>query len=687
MRFFQTPAAASPFSSYSPSTSALLLVCKAWLRVSTPLLYNVVIIRSKAQSEALEAALNSNNGLGAFIKKLRIEGGFGLTMKTILEASPNITNLVLFLAIWSSDEVSGLCQGLHLIDPFRLVLHDIRKLKDNNQNKKLVKKVAECIQLWKRLNTVDIPYSFDWTWQGSSRCDEIGKALKTAPSLEQVIIPIPTFETPSFLSQILENVSLKRVKIKYPVPFGRVGPFVLTLLDTYPNLKEVLRFSTADITKISPPSNPSFVPMQSAPQEVQNKIWTRILYFTLSMDGFLASDIQIPSYSNVAQASNRLARNTMLVSKQFKRLSTPFFYANIVLEGEGHLPRFAATLRGDPTIAKHVRSLSMTEYAVRPRGQDIPNDPDWYWECEDAPSYAEEQLLSILPMLNGLVSFTGWLCDAELYLPHLHIFSDILKVPWTTFPALGAAVGANLRRLCIDVIPPLEIQSPLVLESFLSLRSLDWKCPVKFDSGLVLVPETFANLECLFLLEYHPSFLDVLGSIELPSLRRVFFHRNIASTAECFFKRHGSKLTQIMLAADDYGEFNVLNACPRLPLLICTGEKSIHGNANILPSIDLFCPSKPHLHLTKVVLNILVNGRKEAKKMTAFFNALDTTLLPALREIQVSEIHWPRTEREIVRSPWVRWAEEILIGKNIKLTDMNAKHWTPRLKSGRQLIG
>jgi hypothetical protein len=142
----------SPFASYSHTTSAFLLVCKDWLRVATPLLYNVVIIRSKAQAQALEAALKSNKDLGAFIKKLRVEGGYGLPMKTILKASPNITDLFLSLAIWSSDGVSGLCQSLHLIDPVRLILYDSDlEPRDNKQNLQLVGKVAACIQFWKRL--------------------------------------------------------------------------------------------------------------------------------------------------------------------------------------------------------------------------------------------------------------------------------------------------------------------------------------------------------------------------------------------------------------------------------------------------------------------------------------------------------------------------------------------------------
>ncbi|KAJ7658840.1 hypothetical protein DFH06DRAFT_919114, partial [Mycena polygramma] len=66
----------SPFAKPSLSTSAYLVVCRDWLRLATPLLYNVVVIRSKSQANALEKVLVNNKEFGRFIKKLRrLRGG------------------------------------------------------------------------------------------------------------------------------------------------------------------------------------------------------------------------------------------------------------------------------------------------------------------------------------------------------------------------------------------------------------------------------------------------------------------------------------------------------------------------------------------------------------------------------------------------------------------------------------
>ncbi|KAJ7608610.1 hypothetical protein DFH06DRAFT_935890, partial [Mycena polygramma] len=88
----------SPFASDSLSSSAALLVCKAWLRVATPLLYHVVVIRSTAQARALLKSLLGNPDLGPSANTmLRLEGGFGPAMEEVLRKSPNVTDIFLSL--------------------------------------------------------------------------------------------------------------------------------------------------------------------------------------------------------------------------------------------------------------------------------------------------------------------------------------------------------------------------------------------------------------------------------------------------------------------------------------------------------------------------------------------------------------------------------------------------------------
>ncbi|KAJ7722016.1 hypothetical protein B0H16DRAFT_1896265 [Mycena metata] len=111
----------SPFAT-SSSTSSILLVSKSWFRVGTLLLYSFVILRSKGQATALQATLRDLPDLGRFVKHLRVENGYGMSMYQILRQTPNVARLVLSLHIRDSSD--GLVKGLPLINPKHLAIID-----------------------------------------------------------------------------------------------------------------------------------------------------------------------------------------------------------------------------------------------------------------------------------------------------------------------------------------------------------------------------------------------------------------------------------------------------------------------------------------------------------------------------------------------------------------------------------
>jgi hypothetical protein len=149
-RSFANTSSLSPFSLRNYSNSAILVVCKRWLRVTTPLLYHVVVLRSTAQAQALAVALKTNKLLGHFIKKLRLEGGFGASIEKIMLAAPNITDIFLSLSIWSNDSTTGLCRGLPSLDPHRLIVKNARG-KKNAQTRRLRLTLCECMKMWSNM--------------------------------------------------------------------------------------------------------------------------------------------------------------------------------------------------------------------------------------------------------------------------------------------------------------------------------------------------------------------------------------------------------------------------------------------------------------------------------------------------------------------------------------------------------
>jgi hypothetical protein len=72
---------------------SVLLVCKLYLCIAAPLVYNTILLRSRNQAHSLMRTLRKNKALGLHVRKLRVEGGFGADMNRILHWAPRITDI------------------------------------------------------------------------------------------------------------------------------------------------------------------------------------------------------------------------------------------------------------------------------------------------------------------------------------------------------------------------------------------------------------------------------------------------------------------------------------------------------------------------------------------------------------------------------------------------------------------
>jgi hypothetical protein len=258
------------------SASRYLLVCKSWLRVSTPLLYNVVILRTTAQAEALQAVLKTNKEFGLFIQKLRVEGGFGNAMHTILNCAPNLTDLYLTLFIAGSDNVKGLCTGLALVNPRRVIVvdagyEDEAQPRKNKKVTELLETLLRLIPKWDRLvrsfkhvllkltrtatqQTFQFPYAagFDGTTGHATtgpRADGLASALAKSETVETLIVPIGN-SFPEYLRKSVGATSLKSIhftpfkKSQFQLVGGSWGlAQIREVVDQDPQLKAITTFT------------------------------------------------------------------------------------------------------------------------------------------------------------------------------------------------------------------------------------------------------------------------------------------------------------------------------------------------------------------------------------------------------------------------------------------------------------
>jgi len=113
----------SPFAKVSQSAGEFLRVCKRWMRITTPLLYETVIIRSRAQAHSLSLALSRCPEFGRFTRRLRLEGVYGdFLTPDIYETMPNVKQLCFTVSIHRTNDISGLQRAFELFNVERVVL-------------------------------------------------------------------------------------------------------------------------------------------------------------------------------------------------------------------------------------------------------------------------------------------------------------------------------------------------------------------------------------------------------------------------------------------------------------------------------------------------------------------------------------------------------------------------------------
>ncbi|KAK7035983.1 F-box domain-containing protein [Favolaschia claudopus] len=656
----------SPFATYGESTSAYLIVCKSWLRVATPLLYNTVVLRSKAQAKSLATVLSGSSELGHFIKKLRVEGGFGPAMQTILRCSPNITDLFLTLEIYSSDNTGGLCRGLSLINPSRFILQDFKdKILDNKMVSQLLEALSQSSGKWSNLVVFDCPFY----GYGTEAQEAIVPAFRSK-QLHTVVIP--HYGMIPWAYSTFKACPLKTIQIKQPM-----GSWERTQLpEDDPVLMSLLKFThrknpkakvpeiTPDPPLIPPSLNPSFVPLTNASKEVQDAIWARVLYF--------------------AMPPRKLA--LLMVSKSLHRLALSYYYADIVVRTCDELARLSSILTREPTLGAHICTLSFTYYNWDYRYLSDLSDEDSDDSVEDLVQESSvANKLSRAAWILAIVSRTSNLTRfGDQNLTKLSFVGDVMpgeqpSITWDAFEALVTCSGPSLREVSLCVYPGKHV-SPVVFNNFTALRMLLWKSDSVFINVSDISVDALPHLEELRVLATDSSFLSVLSRTTLQSLRRVSFPSRSCGSLRAFLENHGSKLSELSIskASSESLGVELLELCPNLSILSLYWERY----NTFPPKAEILHPPNTVPSLEKIVFGMpsQLSSKDKVSRWDAFFADFNPQHLSGLREIQCKCFLWPTTERDIAKSDWVRWADKLLNRHGVHFSDKNGTKWRPRLK-------
>ncbi|KAF7326194.1 F-box domain-containing protein [Mycena kentingensis (nom. inval.)] len=640
---FSDTSTVSPFARYTESTSAYLVVCKSWLRVATPLLYNVVILRSKDQAKALACALAGNRELGRFVKKLRVEGGYGAAMHTVLAAAPNITDMYLTFVVWTPDTVDGLCKGLSLINPSKLILRDqTHKGPKNKMVQTLLRAVVLGIDKWDNLTTVDWPYFGD-----EERAVAIADALAKAKRLTTLIVTSPAVAQ-RLHSRLASSCPINAVQLKdhYSESFldstimtAELRKIITTLATIDPARNTSAGGAPPTTVDIAPSLNPLYVPMNNAAPDVVDAVWSRVAYFFIN--GTIHPSIHRLSY--MGHGSVRF----LLVSKLFFRVGIPHFYAHIRRVGRS----YTFWNEPDPTVLQKV-----------------------------------QHALSHQPLI-------------ETFLCSLQCNFDILT-------SLAASAGASLRHLAIDIrssIPVTYSEASAVLGQLRVLRRLEWngsivvsELPTDAEPGSAGILPALTHLKASGNTDV--LFYTLLAQFALPALESVDIGNGYGHDSAClpFLRAHGPKLAKLTFQLPCSGlpaAGGILGLCPNATEAKVLLEYG--GGTASSPDLAIFY-SNPGpgsgdddsesggAALIKLILNMGYWYRKDKELQqnweTFFMSTFTNAGMPRLEELQFPHFKWPTTERDIAKSHWVKWAESLLERTGVHMADQTGMRWKPRLK-------
>ncbi|KAJ7605895.1 hypothetical protein FB45DRAFT_463820 [Roridomyces roridus] len=631
---FSAASTGSPFrSSLDLSSSTILLVSKSWLRVATPLLYSVVIIRSKGQAQALDDTLRSNLNLGKFIKKLRVEGGYAMSMHKILQTAKNLTDILLCLDIDVGDTTSGLCRGLPLISPVRVILayeHHVTRTAARH----LLEALVEIIPKWKKLVVFEMPHR-EWGWD----CNTVARALKSAPNLQSLVISrnekdlIRRGVVPDYIKDVARNPSLQEIR---PKARSRtvLNPEFLQAVQSDARLRKLFDLDHWDIRTKNPVIYP---PQLAADPGLAEKIWDRVLCLLYRDE--LCSNDPPPEEDDDEYVYDLATRrlNPLFVCKQFLRLATPYFYERMNIHSSERMGALARRLKDHPVLGSRVRHISL-----------------FYSTDQNT-----DNLGDLLFGVPGLVSFT----------------SVMFVLPWEIFDGLSRQCGASLHMFRGPVAVGRKPNDPAVFSRFSQLRCLEWNSKMIFKTpSKSAASEALDTLTDLIITEAHASFFTVLSRMRLPSLRSLTVAVPKPVDSQAFFQKHGGKIEELTVKQTPF-ILEVINGCPSTKVL--TIDLVHRRDLKKAPKLDkIFEQCERHALVGRIIFRPLWSGTDtydvQLGNFISMFDRIRTKMFPAVREIQHREFDWSNPDAKY------SWCAEDYEKQGIKLVDQPGARWRPR---------
>ncbi|KAF7320822.1 F-box domain-containing protein [Mycena chlorophos] len=671
---FADPSQHSPFAKYRFSSAEYLSVCKSWLRVGTPLLYQTCILRCEAQTAALEWTLQIHPEFGRYIRRLRLEVIHAAPLRTVLRGSPNIRELAVAINAHSElgedvNLLAGLARALSAVKPTRIVLFDARNIPPRDITSLLI--LPCLINDWKPtvFELPEIP-----SGSLSPLVQLFAEALGISPNLQTIVIPFVSIVRPQetyHLADIARNPNIQRIRMRSPSSWSSRQIISFDAITQHPVLSRIVELPIQQ-DEHDPIVDTSR--LQYSTSHVPGSIWQLIMRFTLSLD----PDDPRPD-------DRKPYLGLLTVCKLFQRIAQPYLHSAMVFRGSYALIDFLQRLERNPSLRPGLRALFF----------ELPKTA---WTVSLEQLFDDELLPLNITTLVGI---------------------EPLELSTRLFDNFGQTSGNSLTHIDgIILTRDHGKESPALFGAFRALRTLCFESCVYWH--VTDIPsDALPMLERLYLCCTHPgseSLVRVLAGMRLTSLRHVAFI-NRATIAprksdppsalsvpsklfvaiKRFLGAHGpAKLKSLnvpegLLQQDAEAPRKypkLLELCDRLEQL------EVECGSNIpRPKILNFSESQGQVEAT-VQRIAFAFKREEMTRLqrmglffennwVIFFYSLDLRGFPHLGEIALAGLRWPETEQEIADSQMVTAAEQLLDG-GVRLVDGDGLGWRPKLQRMRR---
>ncbi|KAJ8082678.1 hypothetical protein PM082_008534 [Marasmius tenuissimus] len=652
---FFAPSQRSTFSTTGDSNDCnLLLVSRQWNRVGIPFLYEAAIIRANVQVVSLWRTLRASPSRSKFLRRLRIEGGYSTVslLKIVAACKDSIHTLYVAMDMPALGEIPVLA-SLPELRIQSLGLDMNRGSRRSSTRRDLVETLSMSIAHW--TSTLR-----DLTFFNSESLhdDNLFASLQNCVRLERVqmtrvwnveglfsLCRIQSLRHIAFTgvrcqSQFASGVQsaselVQQLEFRegYNVSTSESGYWVATrrpatTQGTTPLLPSL---SISDIEHQAhlveppppPPPPPPPRPVPLLPHRIPYEVWTRVFAYATH------KSYSATSVSNSQQAEQNAAewkdwkcvastrRNILLVCKKFKFLGERFLYMSPILFNRLQAKLFAHQLEADPELGDYVRYLRLVRM--------------------DISSHFPVVITTPLPSLE-------------------FVSRDIMVLPWIGSPSRLQSLSQNLDMVQANFPLPSAVFSHLGVLHTLELVGQNILPPFAVYSDALPQLHTLKVNGCGM------QFVNFIRQMELPALKEL--HCDIIDHAqtiiEHFLISHGWKLTNLRLywwsTSLDNWFLGPLDLCHSLVELVILPRVSVGKIEETSPWGSLLKPSVPHCLERLVLLGVrYVLGHPArvggtAKKTQAqvrwldFFAAINTAMLPKLKEIQIDAIDWPCSE-------------------------------------------